>query len=289
MSDANEVQERTVEETSPLSAEKYHQRDSKYDLTHKMAHYLDIHLLIPIMEWLESTDMYVKKDIDVAKLELLEPTKMVDYIIEVYKAVNETEEVPQEMMERRQSILDQFKVIEENEFINYLTNQSDRVNELMDSNNYTMAALKDEGLNESSIHEALQIAKFQMDCGLYNDAAHLLDDYIPLLNATIPRPLSLTEDPLTVALWGKFLADLLSMNSDNAMTDMTKLFDIIEGDTHSTPVEILEEKAYLLHWCLFLCIQNSQDFNMFYNLINYGGKDYQSVMELCCPWLFRYL
>ncbi len=52
----------------------------------------------------------------------------------------------------------------------------------------------------------------------------------PLLNATIPRPLSLTEDPLTVALWGKFLADLLSMNSDNAMTDMTKLFDIIEGD-----------------------------------------------------------
>ena len=33
-----------------------------------------------------------------------------------------------------------------NEFINYLTNQSDRVNELMDSNNYTMAALKDEGV-----------------------------------------------------------------------------------------------------------------------------------------------
>ena len=42
--------------------------------------------------------MYVKKDIDVAKLELLEPTKMVDYIIEVYKAVNETEEVPQGML-----------------------------------------------------------------------------------------------------------------------------------------------------------------------------------------------
>ena len=144
----------------------------EYDLTHKMAHYLDIHLLIPIMEWLESTDVCPNTVLWSIR------SLFVDVRQEGYRCcqigvigANKDGRLHHrgvqgrqrdrrgssgyassitltgvEMMERRQSILDQFKVIEENEFINYLTNQSDRVNELMDSNNYTMAALKDEGV-----------------------------------------------------------------------------------------------------------------------------------------------
>ncbi|KAK8805589.1 hypothetical protein WA158_002245 [Blastocystis sp. Blastoise] len=291
MTEENINEERTVEETMENTPEVYHPRDSKYDIIGKISPFLDLHLLFPVFSWLESTGMYIQKDLDMAKLELLKPTKMVDFAIEIYKSVNNTEEVPQEMLDKREEVLAQFKVIQENDFVSFLSNETETVDQLINDNLFTRQALQEHEISSSAIDESLSIAKFQMDCGAYQEASELLFYYITLLTPTLPRPISMPNDPLVVALWGKFAADLLHSSSQDAFLGMKRIMDIISTDKSSSPSELLQQRAYLLHWSLFLAAQHPAGIDIFNNIIFNMTKptEYLSTIELCCPWLMRYV
>jgi eIF3 subunit 6 N terminal domain len=49
----------------------------KYDLTNTISEYLDLHLMFPLLDFVEISGMYPGQGVAQARLELLEPTNMV--------------------------------------------------------------------------------------------------------------------------------------------------------------------------------------------------------------------
>ena len=93
-----------------------------YDLTPRMIPYLDRHLVFPLLEFLQLNEVsvesrqlrndvfvdfhdvyynllffkiYPAKDLYKAKYDLLAKTNMVDFIADLHKGINETEETPE--------------------------------------------------------------------------------------------------------------------------------------------------------------------------------------------------
>ncbi len=77
---------------------------AQYDLTLELAKCLDRHLVFPLLEFLSNRNIYIEKDLERAKLELLQKTNMVDYAVEIYCELHGTQEAPPAMMERRQEV-----------------------------------------------------------------------------------------------------------------------------------------------------------------------------------------
>lgn len=80
----------------------------QYDLTSSISPFLDRHLLLPILEYLDTcidngVYDYSKQDVAAARLELLRPTHMVDYAIDIYKNIHDGK-VPEEMQEQKQQV-----------------------------------------------------------------------------------------------------------------------------------------------------------------------------------------
>jgi hypothetical protein len=63
-----------------------------YDLTFEVAKYLDRHLVFPLLEYLSQQQSYDAADIERAKLELIEKTNMVDYAVDIYQGLYQTDE-----------------------------------------------------------------------------------------------------------------------------------------------------------------------------------------------------
>lgn len=77
---------------------------AQYDLTLELSKCLDRHLVFPLLEFLSNRNIYIEKDLERAKLELLQKTNMVDYAVEIYCELHATQEAPAAMMERRQEV-----------------------------------------------------------------------------------------------------------------------------------------------------------------------------------------
>ena len=88
----------------------------QWDLTSKISPYLDRHMMFPLLEYLDSlitskSVNYESKDVAAARLALLRPTHMVDYAIDIYKAVHGADsQIPKEMEEQKTSV---FQTLEE--------------------------------------------------------------------------------------------------------------------------------------------------------------------------------
>lgn len=82
----------------------------QWDLTSHFSPYLDRHMMFPLLEYLDSlinagTVSYSTKEVAAARLDLLRPTHMVDYAIDIYKGLHgEDSTVPKEMEEQKKSV-----------------------------------------------------------------------------------------------------------------------------------------------------------------------------------------
>lgn len=86
---------------------------AEYDLTPRMAPNLDRHLVFPLLEFLQERQLYNDDHILKAKIELLNNTNMVDYAMDIHKSLYHTEDVPQDMVERRVDVVSRLKSLEE--------------------------------------------------------------------------------------------------------------------------------------------------------------------------------
>jgi translation initiation factor 3 subunit E len=84
----------------------------QWDLTNEISPYLDRHMMFPLLEYLDSLirdgaiKSYQSKDVAEARLALLRPTHMVDYMIDVYRSIHgDTAAVPIEMEDQKASVL----------------------------------------------------------------------------------------------------------------------------------------------------------------------------------------
>jgi len=82
-----------------------------WELTSKLAPFLDRHLVIPLMEFLTVKGIYVETDLLRGKLDLLSNTNMVDYTMDVHSNLYPDQEVP-EVTRQIQSSRDSKQLLE---------------------------------------------------------------------------------------------------------------------------------------------------------------------------------
>ncbi|KAK1277699.1 hypothetical protein QJS04_geneDACA022242 [Acorus gramineus] len=115
-----------------------------YDLTSLIAPNLDRHLVFPLLEFLQERSLYADDEILKAKIELLSKTNMVDYAMDIHKSLYHTEDVPQDMVERRSEVVGRLKSLEESAapLISFLQDAA-LVQELRPDKQYNLQMLND--------------------------------------------------------------------------------------------------------------------------------------------------
>lgn len=80
----------------------------EWDLTSTISPYLDRHMVFPLLEFVDGLIengkiSYDSKDVAAARLELLQPTHMIDYAIDIHK--KDGSSVPQDLLDRKATVM----------------------------------------------------------------------------------------------------------------------------------------------------------------------------------------
>ncbi|KAL5720135.1 hypothetical protein ACHQM5_012831 [Ranunculus cassubicifolius] len=145
---------------------------------------------------------------------------MVDYAMDIYKSLYNTEDVPQGMIDRRVDVVARLKRLEESAvpLINFLQNP-----------NMTNEFKPDKQYNLQMLQERYQYAKFQFECGNYSGAADFLYQY---------RALCTNSDRNLSAIWGKLATEILMQYWDVALGELNHLREIIDAKLMEEEVEV---------------------------------------------------
>ncbi|XP_077218312.1 eukaryotic translation initiation factor 3 subunit E-like [Tasmannia lanceolata] len=253
---------------------------ANYDLTSRIAPHLDRHLVFPLLEFLQERQFYADDEILKAKIELLSKTNMVDYAMDIHKSLYHTEDVPQDMVDRRVEVVTRLKSLEESAapLVSFLQNAS-LVQELRPDKQYNLQMLKDRfQIGPEQIEALYQYAKFQFECGNYSGAADYLYQY---------RALCTNSDRSLSALWGKLAAEILMQNWDIALEELNRLKEIIDSKNFSSPLNQLQNRIWLMHWSLFIFFNHENGRN---GIIDLFFQDrYLNAIQTNAPHLLRYV
>jgi translation initiation factor 3 subunit E len=254
---------------------------AKYDLTKTISPYLDRHLVFPLLEFLDvKKDIYPEEDLLRSKLQLLDKTNMVDFAMDIYKKLHKTEDVPQEMKAHREDVVARLKQLQAEctPILRVLDNQP-LVKQLRQEKLFTLAFLQENhGVTPESVDALYRFAKFQFECGNYSGAAEYLFQF---------RALNTNAEKNFSALWGKFAAEILMQNWEDALKDMNYLKDLIDSKNFTSPLKQLQQRTWLIHWSLFVFFNHPNGRNGIIDL--FFSERYLNAIQTTCPHILRYL
>eukprot|EP00274_Cyanoptyche_gloeocystis_P000930 CAMPEP_0196661114 /NCGR_PEP_ID=MMETSP1086-20130531/42746_1 /TAXON_ID=77921 /ORGANISM="Cyanoptyche gloeocystis , Strain SAG4.97" /LENGTH=498 /DNA_ID=CAMNT_0041995867 /DNA_START=31 /DNA_END=1525 /DNA_ORIENTATION=- len=256
------------------------EKNSGYDITQKIAPYLDRHFIFPLLEFLQQKEIYPADELLKVKLDLLRHTNMADYAMDIYKKLNNTEDVPQAMKEWREDVLGRLRrLITDISPFPRLAEDKDEVTRLRQNKQFTAQHLEENfGISQDAIENTYGYAKWQYECGNYSSAAEFLMYY---------RALSVHPDKNFSALWGKLAAEILMQSWDTALDDMTRLKDAIETRSFTSALAQLEQRTWLIHWSLFIFFNHPNGRNVIIDL--FFTDKYLNAIQTKSPWILRYL
>ncbi len=110
-----------------------------YDLTSNISPYLDLHMMFPLLEYIDSlissgSISYNAMDVAQARLELLKPTHMVDYAMDIYREVHGADAtIPKEMEEQKAGVFQKLEELKDGQaaFEELCRNEEARVSDLI--------------------------------------------------------------------------------------------------------------------------------------------------------------
>ncbi|ERN00527.1 hypothetical protein AMTRI_Chr07g77760 [Amborella trichopoda] len=253
---------------------------SEYDLTSKIAPHLDRHLVFPLLEFLQERHLYADEEILKAKIELLNETNMVDYAMDMHKNLYRSDDVPQEMIDRRVEVVARLKSLEESAapLVSFLQNPA-LLQELRPDKQYNLQMLNDRfQIGPDQIEALYQYAKFQFECGNYSAAADFLYQY---------RALCTNSDRSLSALWGKLAAEILMQSWEIALEELNRLKEIIDSKNFASPLNQLQNRIWLMHWSLFIFFNHENGRN---GIIDLFFQDrYLNAIQTNAHHLLRYV
>ncbi|KAI9723732.1 MAG: eukaryotic translation initiation factor 3 subunit E [Candelaria pacifica] len=253
----------------------------EYDLLPKLIPYFDRHLIFPLLEFVTSQEGEEPSlETIKTKYELLKPTNMADYVANLWQEINDSDEVPEEFVKKREEVLQRLQLFtEESSKITDLLGDSEVVGNLRSDKVANLQFLKDQhGVTVEMINILYDFGKFQYSCGRYDDAAELLYQF---------RVLSTDNDKVDSATWGKLASEILNGSWEPAMTEIQKVKELIDTKLFNNPLAQLQHRTWLAHWCLFpfFNYESARDtvLEMFFS------APYINTIQTNCPWILRYL
>ena len=222
-----------------------------YDYNDKqIGEYLDRHLSYPMIEFIESKNLFDSEEVSRAKMELLSKTRMVDLAGDLYKQINNASDIPEEMKQKRTEVISSLKSVSDtcSKLLAFLKEHGKMLSKSDKRANKSL--LKEQhSVGEEEIEGLFQYAKYQFDCGKYEISAELLGQY---------RLLSEDQGKLRAALWGKLASDCLLQNWEHAMEDLTRLREAIDNGHFKTSLEQMRNRCWLCHWSLFVFFNHQE-------------------------------
>jgi len=258
----------------------------------KLVPYLDKHLVLPLMEFLSSKEVHNEKDLLTAKLNILNNTNMVDFAIDVYQKLHDGQQVPEEFVDKR------FKVVNELQELQNLTDpilsilMKEDVTKQIESSNEGKQLFdyvaQNHGVTQENLETLYKFAKFQYECGNYSGASQYLTSHRLLVSPT-------DKFYYLNNLWGKLACEILMQQWEHALEDFNRLKEFIDSYPFFTPLELLQQRTWLIHWSLFIFFNHSSGRDLLIEMLleKKGGhqkpQPYLNAVQTICPHILRYL
>merc|ERR1712003_326017 len=171
-----------------------------------------------------------------SKYQLLQNTNMVDFTIDVFHGLHPDEEPPESLHEKRNEVVRQLTLLQER--------SSQVVEKHRDSQQLWDYLSETHSFDRERLDDVFHYGKFMYDVGNYAIASTNLDFYRNLAPAD--------SKYYSSAQWGKLASEILQQNWDEAMEELERLKDNISAALHLTYSEVLVQRAWLIHWGLFV-------------------------------------
>lgn len=250
------------------------------DLTFQLSKCLDRHMVLPLLEFVQSRQIYQEKDILAAKYELLSKTNMISFADEVFQKLNGTDKHSPGYEEKREQVLKKLDELEEEskEIMQIIQNPV-VVQQLKQDKMANIQFLKENfNLRPEMLSTLYRNAMFQFQVGNYSGCAEMLYHY---------RILSTDAEQNLSALWGKLAAEILTLNWDSALDDLNKLKEQIDQRSFSSHLEQLQQRNWIIHWSLFVFFNHPKGRDGIVDM--FFQPPYINSIQTACPWILRYL
>ena len=251
----------------------------EYDLLPKLIPHFDRHLIFPLLEFLAGLHDDLT-EINKIKYDLLKPTNMTDYVSSLWQEINNSDDVPEEFAKKREEVLQRLQLFgEETSQLEKLLNDDAVVSNLRSDKVANLKFLEQQhGVTIQMVDMLYDYGRFQFNCGSYENAAHLLEQF---------RILSTDNDKVSEATWGKLASEILTANWEVVMEEINKVKDSIETKLFNNPLAQLQHRTWLIHWSLFpfFNYEPARDIicEMFFT------PAFINTIQTNCPWILRYL
>ncbi|KAI8807175.1 eIF3 subunit 6 N terminal domain-containing protein [Cladochytrium replicatum] len=255
----------------------------KYDLTTKIAAYLDRHMIFPLLEFLESQEIYNQSTILNAKYDLLKSTNMVDFANQVWQAINNTDSknAPGYEQKRTEVLAHLEQLEEETSEIMAMIQDPAVIQQLKQDKAANIQFLREtHGYKPEMLSSWYNYSMFMYQVGRYGQAAEMLYHY-RILTTDIEKNIS--------AMWGKLAAEILGNNWETALEDLMRLKELIETRNPATTShsQQLLQRTWLIHWSLFVFFNHPKGRDAIVDLLFQPA--YLNTVQTSCPWILRYL
>merc|ERR1711871_741215 len=174
--------------------------------------------------------------------ELLDKTQMVDFTKEIAQKIpglNEERFSDAKLTEKRGAVVDKLKCLkEECGPLHTLVNDQEKVKQLRADKQFTMPFLAENfKVTQQNVLSLYDLGKFWFEAGDYNKAADSLFHCRTLFTSLN----NLDRDKSVSAVWGKFASEILIQQWDSALDDMSRLKEIIDSRSFTTPLQQLQQ------------------------------------------------